>query len=101
MKRTCNYNPDVFAGLKNALQQAPFHDDIACRALKEYEDAAQKRDEWMYEQITTKKGQVINGRRRDTLPLDNVPMSFFASKYNTSIEEMKRHWRCIEKTPNN
>ena len=72
------------------------HNDVACKALKEYESKAQYRDEYMYEQITDDKGRKINGRRLNTKALPPVSMSEIAAKYGVTIEEMKQHWRCVE-----
>lgn len=45
------------------------HDDIACQALKEYENAPFKK----------------------TYRL----MNDIATNHNTTIEEMKKHWKCL------
>lgn len=74
----------------------PIHADIACQAAKEYEAAAQARDEYMYEQLDGPSGEKINGRRLITKSLPIVSMSFYAQKYKVTIEEMKQHWRCVE-----
>lgn len=49
------------------------HDNNACQALKEYENTADK---------------LLRPYRL---------MSRIAKSYNTTIEEMKKHWKCIDK----
>jgi len=59
------------------------HDDIACKALEEYESECKKIEAGC--------------------PLGHfVPFNFSklmsdtALKYGTTVKEMKKHWRCIE-----
>lgn len=74
----------------------PEHDYNACEALKEYEIKSQKRDELMYEQIIDRRGRQINGRRLNTPPIRMISISYIARKYNTTVQEMRSHWGCID-----
>lgn len=75
------------------------HATTACQALHEYEYYANKRDAAMYEQIYSEKHRTfMNGRRLNTPALPPVSMNKIAMKYGVTINEMKQHWCCVERT---
>jgi hypothetical protein len=88
------FSEDEF--MKEYYCEQPPHNNIACQAAKEYENYAQARDEYMYEQLDGPRGNKINGRRLNTPPLKIVSMSYYSEKYNVTIEEMKQHWKCVD-----
>lgn len=80
-----------------SIMNIPHHNQKACEALLEYETLSQNRDEAMYEQIIHEAtGQKINGRRLNTPALRRIDMQAIANKYDTTIPEMKQHWKCVE-----
>lgn len=72
------------------------HDDDACNALAEYDALAEKFDRNNFEQLQGRYGN-INGRKLHNHVVGTFPnMQEIANKYNTTIPEMKKHYRCIE-----
>lgn len=71
------------------------HDLVACQAYKAYHKYQDERDAIMFEQIPFKKG-FINGRRLNTPFVKYISMNDFAWQYGTTVEEMKKHWRCVD-----
>ena len=56
------------------------HDEVACKALREYDEEAQAAE--------SKYGRAFGYSRL---------MAEKALKYGATIEEMKKHWRCLDK----
>ena len=83
---------------KQYFGEPPIHDDVACKAMAEYEQLANERDVAMYEQIPAPSGEMINGRRLNTPNLPMVSAFSIAQKYGTSWDKMQKHRRCLKDT---
>ena len=74
----------------------PFpHDQNACKALKQYHEHRDLCDAIMFEQIPFRNG-FVNGRRLNTHRVDYRNMEYFAAINDTTVERMKKHWRCVK-----
>jgi hypothetical protein len=82
--------------IEEYLNIAPTHNDSACRALRHYETKSNERDIKMFEQIKDRNGNVFNGKRLNSPSLPPFSMYEVSINFGTTVEEMKKHWKCIK-----